>query len=113
MSDSLRSTAKAIHRPRRAALVVLALVQGVAVTAFAPSEVIGPKHGCAMQDSEVRKEECDEMEFLPEGMSIDGCWQCDRDLHFGLSFWCADATWTCTDGENTLVVTATNVIGFC
>lgn len=66
-----------------------------------------------MQDEGPPPEECDDMEFLPDGVSIDGCWQCDRDLHFGLSFWCIDATWTCTSGENTLVVTVTNVKGLC
>lgn len=57
---------------------------------------------------------CYDFDELPDGISIEGCWSCEKDYHLGWSFWCVDVTLSCDDGEgNSLEIDITDAVGFC
>lgn len=65
-------------------------------------------------EPEPHEEQCYDFDLLPDGVSIDGCWECDTDFHFGWSFWCIDVTLSCEDGDdNSMTIDVTDAVGFC
>ena len=89
MFDSLRSTARAIRRRSLAAVLLVAAAASWGAIA-----------GTA--------------DMLPDGVSIEGCWDCDIDRHLDWSFWCVDVTLSCTDGDgNSIEIDIEDAGPFC
>ena len=114
MSKSLKSTAMAIlRRSRFAALVVSAGILLVGVLLVSP-DAYGATPVRANDD------DCfDFSEYLPDGVTIDGCWECDISPRLDWSFWCLDVTITCSSvdpetGEDaTVTITLGDYFGLC
>lgn len=118
MFDSLRSMARAIRLHSVVAVFLVATVAGSEASAGGTEEalgIIGAPVACPeMMDTEAESQGvCYDFDDLPDGVSIEGCWDCDEDVHWGWSFWCVDVTLSCTDGDgNSLEIDITDV-GFC
>lgn len=117
MFGSSRSTVTATRRRSGVAVLLGATVAGSVAFGVPAGKTMGTadvETSCPFKDSAGSQEDCYGFDMLPDGISIDGCWDCDTDYHFGLSFWCVDVTISCTDSEdNTLTIDVTDAAGLC
>lgn len=117
MFDSSRSTARTIRRRSAVAIFFVAAVAGWEAIAGSTEEALGAVGTLAAgPETDIEPEsqgDCYDFGVLPDGVSIEGCWNCDKDVHWGWSFWCVDVTLSCDDGEgNSLEIDITDV-GLC
>ena len=90
----------AIHRASTVFSTTAVTLLVVAVALAVP--LLSPKVACAAAPVQ---EECDDLtECVPEGMTVEGCWTCETDLHVWESAksWCLIGTVTCSSDEGTI-----------
>ena len=67
---------------------------------------LAPAPACAVQEQDSDEECYDFSEYLPDNVSIDGCWECDTDVHWFASLfsWSWKATLNCVSGDDAMTI---------